>query len=280
MRNGAVDEAALRKLVNWHIKEGTNGFVPVGTTGESPTVSHDEHQKIIEIVVDETKGRIPVIAGTGSNNTYEAIDYTRFAAKAGADAVLSVVPYYNKPTQEGIYQHFKAITEAVDIPMILYNVPGRTVADIQVDTVDRLARDFKNIIGIKDASADLNRPSLQRVKTGTDFLMLSGEDGTALGFNAHGGVGCISVTANVAPALCSQMQAACRAGDYTAAIKIQDRLMPLHSALFTEPSPGPVKYAASLLGLCEPDLRLPLLETTPECQARVKAAMIHAGLIN
>ena len=280
MRDGSVDEKALRHLVNWHVKEGTNGLVPVGTTGESPTLSHDEHKKVVEIVVDEAAGRLPVIAGAGSNNTIEAVELARPAEQAGADAVLCVAPYYNKPSQDGMYQHFKTVAQAIEIPVFLYNVPARTIADISVDTVDRLARDLDNIIGIKDATANLARPSQQRLKTGTGFIQLSGEDATALGFNAHGGVGCISVTANVAPALCAQMQAATLAGDYEAARLLQDRLMPLHDAMFAEPSPGPAKYAVSLLGHCSDEVRLPITTISQGCKTQVKNARIHAGLIN
>jgi 4-hydroxy-tetrahydrodipicolinate synthase len=226
------------------------------------------------------KGRVPVIAGTGSNSTEEAIDFTRHAEGAGADAALVVVPYYNKPTQEGLYAHFKAVAASVKLPIFIYNVPARTVASISVETVDRLARDCSNIVGTKDASCDLARPSRQRVMTGTKFIQLSGEDATALGFNAHGGVGCISVTANVAPRLCAQFQEATRRGDYSEAIRIQDRLMPLHGALFVETSPAPVKYAASLLGLCEPDVRLPLVTASESCRRQVREAMVHAGLLN
>jgi 4-hydroxy-tetrahydrodipicolinate synthase len=280
MKNGKVDEAAFRKFVNWQIAEGSHGLVPVGTTGESPTLTPDEHKRVIEICIEEAKGRVPVIAGTGSNSTAEAIEYTEHAKKAGADAALIVVPYYNKPTQDGIYAHFKAIADAVDIPIFVYNVPGRTVANISVETLDRLAKDCPNIVGTKDASADLTRPSRQRLATGTKFIQLSGEDGTALGFNAHGGVGCISVTANVAPRLCSEFQEATLKGDYAKALKLQDRLMPLHHAMFVESSPGPVKYAASLLGLCEPEARLPLVPVTESTKKTVKDAMIHAGLLN
>jgi 4-hydroxy-tetrahydrodipicolinate synthase len=279
-KNGKVDEKAFRKLVNWQIAEGSHGLVPVGTTGESPTLSLEEHMRVIEICVEETKGRVPVIAGTGSNSTAEAIDYTRHARKAGADAALVVVPYYNKPTQDGLYAHFKVIADAVDIPIIVYNVPGRTVASISVETLARLARDCRNIVGTKDASADLTRPSRQRLASGADFVQLSGEDGTALGFNAHGGVGCISVTANVAPRLCAQFQEATLAGDYAQALKLQDRLMPLHHALFVETSPGPVKYAASLLGLCEAEARLPLVPVVEQTRKAVRDAMVHAGLLN
>ncbi|HFC04240.1 MAG TPA: 4-hydroxy-tetrahydrodipicolinate synthase [Rhizobiales bacterium] len=280
MSNGAVDEKALKKLVNWHIDEGTNGIVPVGTTGESPTLSHEEHNHVVEIVVREAAGRIPVIAGAGSNNTIEAIELAKHAEQAGADAILTVTPYYNKPSQEGMYQHFKAIADAISIPVFLYNVPGRTVVAFSVETADRLFRDCKNVIGTKDATADLARPSQQRQLSGTDFIQLSGEDATALGFNAHGGVGCISVTANVAPRLCSDFQAATMRGDYEAARTIQDRLMPLHDAMFAEPSPGPAKYGVSLLGHCRDEVRLPVTGISDACKAQVKNAMVHAGLLN
>jgi len=280
MLNGEVDEKALKKLVNWHIEEGTNGFVPVGTTGESPTLSHAEHHRVVDIVVQETAGRVPVIAGAGSNNTIEAIELAVHGEKAGADAILTVAPYYNKPSQEGMYQHFKAIADAVSIPVILYNVPARTIADVSVETVDRLARDCKNIVGIKDATANVARASQQRHLTGADFIQLSGEDATALGFNAHGGVGCISVTANVAPRLCSQFQTATREGDYETARNIQNRLMPLHDAMFAEPSPGPAKYGVSLLGHCSDEVRLPVTSISKTCKTQVKDAMVHAGLIN
>ncbi len=280
MKNGEVDEKAFRKFVQWQIKEGSHGLVPVGTTGESPTVTPQEHKAIVEICVAEATGRVPVIAGTGSNNTAEAIDYTSHAKTAGATAALVVVPYYNKPTQDGMYAHFKAIADAVDIPIFIYNVPGRSVANISVETVARLVNDCRNIIGIKDATADLTRPSRQRLMSGEGFIQLSGEDGTALGFNAHGGVGAISVTANVAPRLCAEFQEACLVGDYRKAIKLQDRLMPLHHAMFVETSPGPVKYACSLLGLCEVDARLPMVPVVESTKVAVREAMIHAGLLN
>ena len=280
MKNGRVDEDAFRKIVNWQIKEGSHGLVPVGTTGESPTVTPEEHKRVIEITVEVAAGRVPVIAGTGSNNTDEAIENTLHAKKAKADVALIVVPYYNKPTQDGIYAHFSAIAKAVDIPILVYNVPSRTVANISVETLARLAKDHANIIGTKDASADLTRPSRQREVSGEDFIQLSGEDGTALGFNAHGGVGCISVTANVAPRLCAEFQNATLAGDYRTALKLQDRLMPLHTALFVETSPAPIKYAVSLLGHCQADIRLPLVEPSEACKKQVRAAMVHAGLLN
>ncbi len=280
MRDGAVDEAAFRKFVGWQIKEGSNGLVPVGTTGESPTVTPEEHKRLIEICVAEARGQVPVIAGTGSNSTAEAIEYTEFARQAGADAALVVVPYYNKPTQDGIYAHFRAIADAVDIPLIVYNVPGRTVANISVETLDRLVKDCPNVVGTKDASADLTRPSRQRLMSGENFIQLSGEDGTALGFNAHGGVGCISVTANVAPRLCAEFQAATLKGDFATALVLQDRLMPLHHALFVETSPGPIKYAVSLLGHCSAEARLPMVPVSEATKKVVRAAMVHAGLIN
>ena len=246
-KDGQLDEATFARFVEWQIAQGSHGLVPVGTTGESPTVSHAEHKRVVEICIEIANKRVPVIAGAGSNSTAEAIELAAHGKAVGADAVLVVMPYYNKPTQEGLYQHFKAINDAVDIPIVLYNVPGRTVSDMQVETMARCAK-LKNVIGVKDATADLSRASLQRAACGEDFVMLSGEDATALGFNAHGGTGCISVTANVAPALCSQFQEACQKGDFATALKIQDRLMPLHDALFVETSPGPVKYACSRLG--------------------------------
>jgi 4-hydroxy-tetrahydrodipicolinate synthase len=280
MKNGAVDEAAFRKFVAWQIREGTHGLVPVGTTGESPTVTPDEHKRLVAICVEEAKGKVPVIAGAGSNNTAEAIEYTAHAKKAGADAALVVCPYYNKPTQEGLYQHYKAIANAVDIPIFVYNVPGRTVVAMSVETMARLANDFKNVVGTKDATADLTRPSRQRLASGEGFIQLSGEDGTALGFNAHGGVGCISVTANVAPRLCAELQEATLKGDYKAALKLQDRLMPLHHALFIETNPSPVKYAVSLLGHCSEEARLPMVPLMESTKQAVRDAMKHAGLMN
>jgi 4-hydroxy-tetrahydrodipicolinate synthase len=280
MRNGSLDEPALRRHIDWVIEEGSHGIVPVGTTGESPTLSHEEHKRVIEIAVEHANGRVPVIAGTGSNSTGEAIDFTRHAEQAGADAALVVVPYYNKPTQDGLYAHFKAVAESVSLAILIYNVPSRTVTSISVETLDRLAKDCPNIVGTKDATADLTRPSQQRLVTGERFVQLSGEDATALGFNAHGGTGCISVTANVAPRLCAEFQDATLRGDYGAALRIQDRLMPLHTALFVETSPAPVKYAASLLGHCQPDVRLPLIAPSDTTRKLVREAMVHAGLIN
>ncbi|HEU4549761.1 MAG TPA: 4-hydroxy-tetrahydrodipicolinate synthase [Rhizomicrobium sp.] len=280
MKHGVVDEAAFRKLVSWQIAEGTHGLVPCGTTGESPTLSHLEHRRVIEMCIEEAAGRVPVIAGAGSNSTDEAISLTRFAKDAGADAVLSVTGYYNKPSQEGMYRHFMAIADAVDIPMILYNIPGRAIVEIGVETMARLSS-HPNIIGVKDATANLMRPSRERVAIGTtrqDWLLLSGEDGTALGYMAHGGHGCISVSANVAPRLCAQFQEACMKGDFAAALKLQDVLMPLHDAMFCEPSPAPVKYAASLLGLCSAEVRLPLVEASDPARERIRNAMGGAGL--
>ncbi len=277
-KNGAFDETAYERIIEWQIAQGTHGLVPVGTTGESPTLSHDEHKRVVEVCVETVRKRVPVIAGAGSNSTAEAIDFARHAKDAGADAVLIVMPYYNKPTQEGLYLHVKAINDAVDIPIVLYNVPSRTVADMSVATMARCAR-LKNVVGVKDATANLARASLQRLACGPDFVMLSGEDATALGFNAHGGQGCISVTANVAPALCAEFQNACLAGDFAKALSIQDRLMPLHDALFIETNPGPVKYAASLLGLCSAEVRLPLAPVAESTKQTIEAAMIGAGLL-
>jgi len=278
-KNGALDEKAFRALVGWQISEGTNGLVPVGTTGESPTLSHDEHKRVVEWCVDEAKGRVPVVAGSGSNSTKEAIDLSRHAEKAGADAVLVVTPYYNKPTQEGLYQHYKAIDEAIGIPIIIYNIPGRCVIDMSVDTMKRLF-ELKNIAGVKDATANMVRVSQQRAEIGSDFNQLSGEDGTALGFNAHGGHGCISVTSNVAPRLCAEFQGACLRGDYATALALNDKLMPLHLALFIETSPSPAKYALSVLGRCAESARLPLVPLGDHTKAVVRDAMVHAGLIN
>lgn len=277
-KDGKLDEATFARFVEWQIAEGSHGLVPVGTTGESPTVSHDEHKRVVEICVEIANKRVPVIAGAGSNSTAEAIELAQHGKSVGANAVLVVMPYYNKPTQEGLYQHFKAINDAVDIPIVLYNVPGRTVSDMQVEAMARCAK-LKNVIGVKDATADLSRASLQRAACGEDFMMLSGEDATALGFNAHGGTGCISVTANVAPALCSQFQQACLKGDFATALKIQDQLMPLHDALFVETSPGPVKYACSRLGFGDGFARLPMVPITESTRKRVDDAMAHAGLL-
>jgi 4-hydroxy-tetrahydrodipicolinate synthase len=278
-KNGSVDEQMFRDIVEWQITEGTNGLVPVGTTGESPTLSHDEHKKVVEWCLDQAKGRVPVVAGAGSNSTKEAIELAQHAEKAGADAVLVVTPYYNKPTQEGMYQHYKAINDAIGIPIIIYNIPPRSVVDMSVDTMKRLY-ELKNIAGVKDATANMARVSQQRAALGPEFNQLSGEDITALGFNAHGGHGCISVTSNVAPRLCSEFQAACGRGDYAAALKLQDKLAPLHQNLFVETSPAPVKYAMSLIGKCSINVRLPMVPASENARAAVREAMVHAGLIN
>jgi 4-hydroxy-tetrahydrodipicolinate synthase len=278
-KDGAVDEAAFRAFINWQIEEGTNGLVPVGTTGESPTLTHREHDRVVEICVQEARGRVPVIAGAGSNSTAEAVAFSQHAEKVGADAVLIVTPYYNKPTQEGLYQHYKAINDAIGIPILIYNIPGRSVIDMSVDTMARLY-ELKNIAGVKDATANLARVSLQRQAMGPDFIQLSGEDATALGFMAHGGHGCISVTSNVAPRLCAEMQNACLKGDYASALRVQDRLMPLHTNLFIETSPAPVKYAVSVLGFMEDAVRLPMIPASDDTRQKVRSAMVHAGLIN
>ena len=276
-RNGELDEGALRHIVTWQIAEGTNGLVPVGTTGESPTLSHKEHMRVVELCVQLAAGHVPVIAGAGSNSTREAIELTRHAKEVGADAALSVAPYYNKPTQEGLYRHFAAIAEAVDLPIVLYNIPGRSIVEISVETMTRLAR-IANIVGVKDATGNLARASRDRAALPADFVRLSGEDATTLGFMAHGGRGCISVTSNVAPKLCAEFQKACLAGDYARALTYQDRLMALHDALFCEASPAPTKYAASLLGLCEPEVRLPIVPLTQQGRETVRVAMEAAQL--
>jgi 4-hydroxy-tetrahydrodipicolinate synthase len=277
--NGSVDEKAFRALVDWQIAEGTNGLVPVGTTGESPTLSHQEHKLVVEWCVDQARGRVPIVAGAGSNSTREAIDLARHAEKAGAAAVLVVTPYYNKPTQEGLYQHYKAINDAIGIPILIYNIPARSIIDMSVDTMKRLY-ELKNIAGVKDATANMTRVSQQRAAMGEDFNQLSGEDITALGFMAHGGHGCISVTSNVAPRLCAEFQAACLKGNYAEALKLQDKLAPLHINLFVESSPAPIKYALSLIGKCGNTLRLPMVSASDKAQAAVREAMVHAGLIN
>jgi 4-hydroxy-tetrahydrodipicolinate synthase len=277
--DGEVDEAAIRRLVDWHIGQGTHGIVPCGTTGESPTLSHEEHHLVTEIVVEQVAGRVPVIAGAGSNNTREAISLTRHAKEVGADAVLHVTGYYNKPNQEGIYRHFKAINDAVEIPIIVYNIPPRAIVDISVDTMARIAK-LPNVVGVKDATMDLSRPSKEQMAIDGEWCQLSGEDGTALAYMAHGGSGCISVTANVAPKLCAEFQEACMAGDFKTALEYQRRLMPLHATLFLEPSPAPVKFAASELGLCSGEVRLPLVPPTDATKDKVRGALRHAGLLN
>jgi 4-hydroxy-tetrahydrodipicolinate synthase len=277
--NGSVDEQAFRGLVDWQIGEGTDGLVPVGTTGESPTLSHDEHRHVVEWCVEQASGRVPVIAGAGSNSTSEAIELAQHAQECGASAVLVVTPYYNKPTQEGLYQHFKAINNAIGIPIIIYNIPARSVIDMSVDTMKRLF-ELENIAGVKDATANVIRVSQQRAAMGADFNQLSGEDASALGFMAHGGHGCISVTSNVAPRLCAEFQDACLKGEYAAALKLQDKLMPLHTALFIETNPAPAKYALSVLGKCAETVRLPMVPVAEKTKAAVREAMVHAGLIN
>ncbi|MBL8836587.1 MAG: 4-hydroxy-tetrahydrodipicolinate synthase [Alphaproteobacteria bacterium] len=277
-KGDAVDEKAFQKFVDWQIKQGTHGLIPVGTTGESPTLSHDEHHRVIDLCVEAAGGRVPVVAGTGSNSTDEAISLTRHAKEAGADAALVVTPYYNKPTQEGLYQHYKAIADAVDLPIIIYNIPGRCVVDMSVETMARLAK-HPNIVGVKDATNDLARPLKTRLAIGPKFCQLSGEDATIGAFLGQGGHGCISVTGNVAPKLCSQMHEAWQRGDLKRFGVLRDRLMPLHEALFVETSPAPVKYAASLLGKSSSDVRLPLVAATPAAQVRVRKAMEQVGLI-
>ena len=276
-RSGAVDEDALRGLVEWQIENGTHGFVPVGTTGEGPTLTHAEHRNVVRITIEQAKGRAFVIAGAGSNNTAEALELAIFAEKSGADGVLVVTPYYNKPSQEGMYQHFKAINDAIGIPIIIYNIPPRSVVDMSVDTMRRLF-ELKNIAGVKDATASLARTALQRSVLGPDFIQLSGEDMTALGVMAHGGHGCISVTSNVAPRLCADMQEACLAGDFRKALSIQDKLAPLHQALFADPNPAGPKYALSLLGKMQNEVRLPMLPAGPSAEEAIRAALAHAGI--
>lgn len=278
-RDGAVDEKALGDLVEWQIKEGSHGLVPVGTTGESPTLSHDEHNRVVEIVVKAADKRVPVIAGAGSNSTEEGISLIRHAEAAGADAALVVTPYYNKPTQDGLVAHYTALHDACELPIIIYNIPGRSVVDMSPETMGRLAG-LPRIIGVKDATGDVARTSQQRATCGADFVQLSGEDASALGFNAHGGTGCISVTANVAPALCARFQEATLAGDYAQALALQDRLMPLHEAIFLEPGLSGAKHALALLERCSNEVRLPLGPVSTATGERIRAAMMHAGLVN
>jgi len=281
-KNNILDEDSYISLIHHHLKSGTSGLVPAGTTGESPTLNHKEHERVIELCVKESKGKIPVIAGTGSNSTDEAISLTKYSEKIGANAALVVTPYYNKPTQEGLYQHFKAINDNCSIPIIIYNIPPRSVVDMSVDTMARLF-ELKNIIGVKDATGDLDRVKKQRDKMGSEFIQLSGEDGTALEFNLNGGVGCISVSANVAPKLCAEFQETSLAKNnsnlLSKAKEINEKLMPLHKSLFIESSPSPVKYAASLLNFCSDEVRLPLVKITDETKKTVKSAMKHANLI-
>ncbi len=276
---GQVDLDTLKKLVNWHIEQGTHGLVPVGTTGESPTLTHEEHEMVVAETVKAAAGRVPVVAGAGSNNTAEALRLMKYAKAVGADAALVVTPYYNKPTQDGLYAHFATLQDAVDLPIVIYNIPPRSVVDMSPKTMGELAK-LPRIIGVKDATADLSRVSQQRITCGTDFIQVSGEDATAHGFNAQGGVGCISVSANVAPALCSALQNACLRGDYAEALDIQDRLMPLHQAVFTEPGLAGVKFAMSELDLCSDEVRLPLTTLTDGTKDLVRAALRHAGLTN
>ncbi len=277
--DGAVDEDAFAKFVDWQINEGTHGIVPVGTTGESPTLSHDEHRRVVEIAISVARGRVPVIAGAGSNSTAEAIELTRHAKQAGADAALVVTPYYNKPTQEGLFLHYTAIADSCDIPVIIYNIPGRSIVDMSVETMARLAK-HKNIVGVKDATANLTRPLHTTRACGKDFVQLSGEDHTAVAYLASGGHGCISVSGNIAPRLLSQMHVAWQEGRTADAMAIQDRLVPLHDAMFCETSPGPVKYAASLLGHGTAHCRLPMAPIAESSKARVRAALTEVGLLN
>ena len=279
-KDGGFDDKAFADFVEWQVGEGTSGLVPVGTTGESPTLSHEEHRQVVQLCVEVAKGRVPVIAGAGSNNTAEAIALAQYAEKVGADAVLVVTPYYNKPTQRGLYAHFAAVARATSLPIIIYNIPPRSVIDMTPETMGQLAGDFSNIVGVKDATGKIERVSEQRITCGRDFVQLSGEDATALGFNAHGGVGCISVTANVAPRLCAEFQAATLAGDYAKALEYQDRLMPLHEAIFIEPGLVGAKYAMSKLGLCSEEVRSPLTGLEDATKAAIEAAMRHAGVLS
>lgn len=278
-KNREFDEKTFRKFISWQIDQGSTGVVPCGTTGETPTLDHDEHRAVTESCIDEVAGRVPVLAGCGSNSTREAIGLTKHAERAGANGALIVTPYYNKPSQEGMFEHFKAINNETNIPIIIYNIPGRSIVDMTPETMARCYHELENVVGVKDATGNLARVPLQRATCGAEFLQLSGEDQTALGFNAHGGVGCVSVTANIAPKLVSEFQKASLAGDLKKALEIEDVLSDLHDVMFIEPSPGPVKYAASLLGLCEPDMRLPLVPISQATKIKVKAAMIKAGLL-
>jgi 4-hydroxy-tetrahydrodipicolinate synthase len=279
-KDGRFDEKAFRAFVDWQIAEGTKGLVPVGTTGESPTLSHDEHRHVVKTCIDAAKGRVPVVAGAGSNNTEEAVGLVKFAEEAGADAVLVVTPYYNKPTQRGLYAHYAAVAKATTLPVIIYNIPPRSVVDMTPETMGMLAHDFKNIVGVKDATGKVERVSEQRMTCGKDFIQLSGEDASALGFNAHGGVGCISVTSNVAPRLCAEFQAATLDNDKEKSLELQDRLMPLHKAIFIEPGLAGAKYALSRLGRVENVVRLPLTTIEESTAEKIDAAMKQAGLIN
>ena len=278
-RDGKVDDKCYQDFVAWQIKEGTDAVIPCGTTGESPTLSHDEHHHVVELCIEVAKGKVPVIAGCGSNATEEAISLTHHAERAGADAALHVVPYYNKPTQEGLYQHFKAIHDATQLPILLYNVPARTVTSISIETQARLAA-LPRIVGVKDATGDIVRPVQTRLTCGADFIQLTGEDANILPFLAQGGHGCISVTSNIAPSLCKQLQQAWAKGDLATAQRINDLLSPLHAAMFCETSPGPVKYAASLMGLCRYELRLPLVPISKASEKIVEDALAQVGLLN
>lgn len=277
--DGKVDEAAFKSFVDWQISEGSDGLVPCGTTGESPTLSHEEHMRVTEMCIEVADGRVPVIAGAGSNSTEEAVRLAQHAKKAGADAALVVTPYYNKPTQAGLYAHYKAIHDAADIPIVIYNIPGRSIVDMTVETMAALA-ELPNIVGAKDSTQDLARPINTRLAIGGDFCIMSGEDGTAVPLLAAGGHGCISVTANIAPRMCSDMQKAWRTGDLKTCMELQDRLTPLHNAIFCETSPGPIKYAASLLDKCTADARLPIVPISEESKAIVRKAMVLVGLLN
>ncbi|PLP61357.1 4-hydroxy-tetrahydrodipicolinate synthase [Mesorhizobium loti] len=279
-KSGRFDEKAFRALVAWQLEEGTTGLVPVGTTGESPTLSHEEHRHVVKTCIEVAKGRVPVVAGAGSNNTEEAVGLVQFAEQAGADAALVVTPYYNRPTQRGLYQHFAAVARATKLPIIIYNIPPRSVIDMMPETMGQLANDFKNIVGVKDATGKIERVSEQRATCGKDFIQLSGEDATALGFNAHGGVGCISVTSNVAPRLCAEFQEATLANDKERALELQDRLLPLHKAIFIEPGVSGAKYALSRLGRIENAVRSPLMTVEESTAAKIDAAMKFAGLLN
>jgi 4-hydroxy-tetrahydrodipicolinate synthase len=279
-QGGRFDEKAFRALVDWQIAEGTTGLVPVGTTGESPTLSHDEHRQVVKVCVEVAKGRVPVVAGAGSNNTQEAIGLVKYAESVGADAALVVTPYYNKPTQRGLYEHFAAVARATSLPIVIYNIPPRSVIDMSPETMGRLANDFKNIVGVKDATGKIERVSEQRATCGKDFVQLSGEDASALGFNAHGGIGCISVTSNVAPRLCAEFQEASLSGNSAKALELQDRLLPLHKAIFLDPGVAGAKYGLSRLGKIENVVRLPLVTAESSTEQKIEAAMKHAGLIN
>ncbi len=278
-RKGVVDEAGFRALIDWQIESGTHGFVPVGTTGEGPTLTHEEHRRVVEICVEQTRGRAVVIAGAGSNNTVEAVDLARHAETVGADGVLAVTPYYNKPSQQGLYQHFKAINDAIGIPIVIYNIPPRSAVDMSIETMQRLY-ELKNIVGVKDATASVARTATQRSVLGPEFIQLSGEDMTALAVMAHGGHGCISVTSNVAPRQCAEMQQACLAGDFRGALQIQDKLTPLHAALFIEPNPACPKAALYELGRLSDEVRLPMVPASESARTTIRQAMVHAGILN